>query len=329
MAGNSIAVIWMYIFSGNGLPKPTGRAYSNFIDLKRCNHMPSKSRDYIVISKDYVPSGDARLSGNVPIDSIRVLLSNWTIFQAVIRRDLMSRYRGSLLGGAWAILLPIIMMCVYTTVFSLGLGVRFEGGGGLLGSAFATWLGLVVWQAFAESLNRASAVVHDNAPFVKRMPFPVAILPVSLVGTASVNASISLLVFLAVTLFIGPSPSLTWFAIPVILLILFLGLIGIVWIVAAIGGTVRDIRHVVPVLMTLGMFATPVVWSVSSMPEFVRPYLSLNPLAWVFESIRRCLFGQGIPDALEFVLACLIAGITFVVGYGVFRSSEKDMRDAV
>lgn len=291
--------------------------------------MTPTTSDFVVISKDSVPSGAAKLTGNPITDSVRVLFKNRTVFGAVVRRDLMSRYRGSLLGGAWAILLPVVMMVVYTTVFSVGLGVRFEGGSSLLDSALATWLGLVVWQALAESVNRSSAVIHDNAPFVKRMPFPVAVLPVALVGTASVNAAISLMSFLAITFFIGPSPSAAWMAIPVILLILMIGLSGLVWIISAIGGMVRDIKHIVPVLMTLGMFSTPVVWSLSSMPEHARAILSWNPLSWFFESIRDCLFNVGTPSAFDFLLASLAALILFVVGYSVFQASEKEMRDAV
>jgi lipopolysaccharide transport system permease protein len=291
--------------------------------------MKKKTPDFTVISKDYVPSGAARLTGNAFTDSVRVVSANWTVFRAVVRRDLMSRYKGSLLGGAWAVLLPLVMMTVYTTVFSFGLGVRFEGASGLLGSAFATWLGLVVWQAIAEALNRAAAVVHDNAPFVKRMPFPVAVLPLALVGVAAVNTLISLAVFVAATVVIGPSPAFSWFAIPPILLIMTVGLSGLVWIVASAGGVVRDIRHVVPVLMTLGMFATPVVWPLSSMPTAARAYMELNPLAWCFEVLRGCLFGTRIPSLTEYCSAGAVAASLYVLGYATFRASEKGVRDAV
>ena len=282
-----------------------------------------------VITPTYMPAGRASLTGWSVIDSFSVVISNYGILLSIVRRDLLSRFRGSVLGRAWIILLPLIMMAVYSTIFSYALGVRFKGANGLWESALATWFSLVVWQAIAECVTRSSSTIHDNAPFVKRMPFPVAILPVSLVlasfGTAAVSFGFFAVGYLAVHQHIP----VTWLYLPLILAPMLIGLTGVVWLISAAGGLVRDIRHIVPVAMTLGMFATPVVWPMDIIPAAAREYLQLNPLCWFFESFRNAIFGLSGPDMGVMVIMTAGSLVTWVVGFAVFRAAEREMRDVV
>jgi lipopolysaccharide transport system permease protein len=251
------------------------------------------------------------------------------VLLSIVRRDLLSRFRGSVLGRAWIILLPLIMMAVYSTIFSYALGVRFKGASGLWESALATWFSLVVWQAVAECVTRSASTIHDNAPFVKRMPFPVAILPVSLVLSAFGTAAVSFGFFVVGYVSVHQSIPGTWVYLPLILAPLLIGLAGVVWLISAAGGLLRDIRHIVPVVMTLGMFATPVVWPIDIIPEAARSYVQINPLCWFFESLRNAIFGISGPDTT--VLCWMMAGSAalWVLGFSVFRAAEREMRDVV
>lgn len=282
-----------------------------------------------VITSTYMPAGRAFLTGWSVIDSFSVVISNSRILLSIVRRDLLSRFRGSVLGRAWIILLPLIMMAVYSTIFSYALGVRFKGASGLWESALATWFSLVVWQAIAESVTRSASTIHDNAPFVKRMPFPVAILPVSLVLAAFGTAAVSFGFFAAGYLAVHHHIPLTWLYLPLILAPLLLGLTGVVWFISAAGGLVRDIRHIVPVAMTLGMFATPVVWPIDIIPPAARGYLQLNPLCWFFENFRNAIFGISGPDLTVLAAMTVASLVAWVVGFSVFRAAEREMRDVV
>ncbi|NTF17706.1 ABC transporter permease [Agrobacterium rubi] len=282
-----------------------------------------------VITPTYMPAGRANLTGWSVIDSFSVVTSNSTVLLSIVRRDLLSRFRGSVLGRAWIILLPLIMMAVYSTIFSYALGVRFKGASGLWESALATWFSLVVWQAIAECVTRSASAIHDNAPFVKRMPFPVAILPVSLVLAAFGTAAVSFGFFAIGYVAVHHHVPLTWLYLPLILAPLLVGLTGVVWLISAAGGLLRDIRHIVPVAMTLGMFATPVVWPIDIIPAAARAYLQLNPLCWFFESLRNAIFGISGPDTTTLAMMSGGSLLFWVMGFAVFRSAEREMRDVV
>lgn len=282
-----------------------------------------------VITPRYMPAGRAKLTGWSVIDSFGVVGSNMGVLLSIVRRDLLSRFRGSVLGRTWIILLPLIMMAVYATIFSYALGVRFQGATGLWESALATWFSLVVWQAIAECVTRSASTIHDNAPFVKRMPFPVAILPVSLVLSAFGTAAVSFAFFVAGYVAVHHSIPVTWLYMPIILAPLLIGLTGVVWLISAAGGLLRDIRHIVPVVMTLGMFATPVVWPIDIIPEATRPYVQLNPLCWFFENLRGAIFGLSAPDMTALCGMTVASLVLWVLGFAVFRSAEREMRDVV
>ena len=256
----------------------------------------------VVITSRYMPVGRATLTGWSIVDSFRVITGNSNVLLSIVKRDLLSRFRGSVLGRAWVLLLPLVMMAVYSTIFSYALGVRFKGAPGLWESALATWFSLVVWQALAECMTRSSSTIHDNAPFVKRMPFPIAVLPASLVISAFGTAGISFALFAAGYVMVHGWFPVTWLFLPILLAPLLLGAAGAVWLLAAAGGLVRDVRHVVPVLMTLGMFATPVVWPIEIIPEAGRKLVQLNPLCWFFENMRNAIFGVSAPAPLATLL---------------------------
>jgi ABC-type polysaccharide/polyol phosphate export systems, permease component len=289
----------------------------------------SSPKTETVITPQYMPAGRAVLTGWSAVDAFGVVASNMSVLLSIVRRDLLSRFRGSVLGRAWIILLPLLMMAVYTMIFSYALGVRFKGAGGLWESALATWFGLVVWQAIAECVTRSASTIHDNAPFVKRMPFPVAILPVSLVLAAFGTAAVSFVFFAFGYAAIHHQIPVTWLYLPLILAPLLVGLSGACWLISATGGLLRDIRHMVPVIMTLGMFATPVVWPIDIIPEGARWYIQLNPLCWFFENLRNAIFGLPGPDMTTLGVVFAASLVLWVAGYAAFRSAEREMRDVV
>ena len=180
----------------------------------------------------------------------------------LVRRDLASRYRGSLLGGLWAFAVPLIMLGVYTFVFSVVFKVRWGGAeqGSQSGFALNLFVGIILHGLLAESLSRAPSVLLQHSSYVKKMIFPLWLLPVSVVISALVFTLINWLVLLAAFVLLESMPPLTLLWLPLLLLPLVLFALGGAWLLAALGVYVRDIVQVIPLLMTILMFMAPIFY---------------------------------------------------------------------
>ncbi len=193
------------------------------------------------------PSNGAPLTGHACLDWFLSPWRNRAFLSALVRRDLGARYRGSVLGLTWLVGIPLAMMGTYSVVFGGVMKVRFdapvEGPGGTI---LAIWAGTFLWQVLAESTGRAVGVLHDNAPYVKRVPFPLPLLPLMPLGTALVGATVSLGLYCLAYLLIVGTPPVSWLAFPAIALPLVLFAAGLAWTVSSVGAFLRDLKHVVP-----------------------------------------------------------------------------------
>lgn len=218
------------------------------------------------------------------------------LLRMFITRDLQARYKNSWAGLLWLVINPIIMLSIYTLVFQHILGVKW-GGQTSSGVSFALnlYLGLVVFNIFSESLQAAPAVLRAHSNLIKKVRFPVRILPSIPVGLALCDAALGLVIWLVVYVFALGLPPLTALYLPLVLLPLVLFVLGLCWIIASLSAYMRDITQVVRFVVTGLLFLSPIFFPLESMPMDLQAILSFNPLAIEIEMLRGIMIGGTAP----------------------------------
>lgn len=235
----------------------------------------------------------------------------WLIWE-LTRRDVQSRYRGSILGMAWPLIQPLLLLLVYTFVFSEVFKARWPGvnAGSNLDAAVAIFTGMIVHGLLAECLTRGPTLVTSNPDFVKRSVFPVGILAWMALGTALFQAAICLLVLLAFLAFSSIGLHWTALCLPLVLAPLALFCLGLLWLLAALGAYVRDVGQVSSFFASLLLFASPVFFPLDSLPEPFRTVVAANPLTFFIEESRKVLL-WGQPPSWAGLAIALAAGLAF------------------
>jgi lipopolysaccharide transport system permease protein len=246
------------------------------------------------------------------------------------RRELQSRYKGSVLGLSWSLLTPLLMLLVYTFVFSVVFKARWGGDLGQDKAMFATilFVGVLIHGLMSEVLNRApiSIVAHPN--YVKKVVFPIEILPVVHLAVALVHTLLAIIVLLAVLLM---QHQLHWSVLwaPLVILPFTVLILGFAWFLAALGVFVRDTSLVMPMLTMVMMFLAPVFYPLNAVPETFRNFMWLNPLTFIIEQVRAVLIWGQSPDftglALYSMMACLLAWC----GFAWFQKTRKVFADVL
>ena len=246
------------------------------------------------------------------------------------RRDVHARYRQSWLGLVWVVLTPLMMLAVYTLVFRHVMRVRWHGmEEGDLAFALRIYAGLAVFNFFAECVNRAPTLVLEQPHLVKKVVFPLEILPWAGAASACVGLAVSggLMMVLA-ALSAGGLP-VTVVALPLVWLPLLPLVLGLGWLLAGVGTYVRDVGQLLGMVVSALMFLSPIFFPVEALPESVRGWMLLNPLAWVMTGTRDVLVTGRWPD--WGALALLFAACTGVamVGAAFFRKARVGFSDVV
>jgi lipopolysaccharide transport system permease protein len=250
----------------------------------------------------------ARGRGSGPGAVVDSLWRHRELVWQLTRREVLGRYRGSLLGIVWAIGNPLLMLAVYTLVFGYVFRARWGAGVDSTGEfALVLFCGLTVFGIFSEVVSRAPALILGNPTYVKKVVFPVECLPWVLLGAALFHALASFAVLVAATLLVRGALPWTIALLPLVLLPLALFALGLAWLLASLGVFLRDIGHVVNALLTVLLFVSPVFYPASSLPAPLRHALLLNPLTTVLESARGTLL-WGQPPAWLALAACTLAG---------------------
>lgn len=265
-----------------------------------------------------------------PLNMAETIVRHRQLIRALAARDIAARYRGSFLGFAWSVLQPVFMLTVYTFVFSEVLKGRWPGGTGSKAEfALVLFSGLLVFNVFAEVFNRSPELILANSNYVKRVIFPLEILPV--VGV--ISASFSLVINIAVWMVfyciaIGP-PHWTAILLPVALLPLFILLTGLSWFLAALGVYLRDMTQITAIITTAFMFLTPIFFPVEAIPERYRGLLALNPLASIVKQVRDVLiWGHGI-DVIPFGINISVSLVALLLGYTFFQKVRRGFADVL
>jgi len=248
----------------------------------------------------------------------------------MVWREVAGRYRGSLIGVFWSFLNPLFMLIVYTFVFSTVFKVRWSGGSGSsIEFALLVFVGLMVFNVFSECIVRAPTVIVANANYVKKVVFPLEILPLVTLGAALFQLLISCLAWLLVYLACFGLPPPTSLLLPVVVLPLALFTLGFSWFLASLGVYMRDVGQMVGALVSATMFLSAIFYPVSALPESYQPLLRLNPLTLVIEEARNVLFWGVLPDVSIWSALMLLSTIVAWLGFSWFQGTRKGFSDVL
>ena len=255
------------------------------------------------------------------------LASKAFLLKEMVIRDVRARYAGSSLGLLWAFAHPVLWMLLYTAVFSLVLRVPVESGY----ASFPEFLmaGLLPWMAMQEGLARSASVLVDNAAMVKKTVFPVETLVLSVVVAAIVNEVIALCVFAVYVALIGHL-SLAWLTliVPALLLQVLLTF-GLGCIAATLTAFVRDTMHAVGIVLTVGFYATPIVYPASLVPARLRPLIEANPITHLVDLYRRAFTLHTAPDPASVLYLGVFCGVAAVAGAALFSRARPHFADLI
>lgn len=243
----------------------------------------------------------------------------------------MGRYRGSVLGLLWSFFNPVLMLAVYTFVFSIVFKARWNSAMSESRGEFALILfsGLMMFNFFAESVNRAPTLILSNVNYVKKVVFPLELLPVVLLGAAGFHLVMSLLVWLAFYVALGGVPHWSLVQLPLAILPLILVTLGICWLLAALGVYLRDVAQVVGVATSVLLFLSPIFYPVTALPGTLRLVMQLNPLAFAVEESRKVMILGGAIDWSLWGVHAAFAAVLAWLGYACFQKVRKGFADVL
>lgn len=260
----------------------------------------------------------------------RDLWSHRELVGQLTRRDVVGRYRGSYLGLLWSLLNPLFMLAVYTFVFSMVFEARWGlQNEGRMDFALVLFCGLIVFQVLADCATRAPSLIVGAPQYVKKVVFPLQILPVVVTLSALIQGAVSFLVLLAGVWLEMGGLSWTLVFLPFLVFPLVLLCAGIGWFLSALGVFVRDVQQVIGIVVTALLFLSPIFYSVTSIPEWVRPIYGLNPLSILIEQMRAIVIWGHVPEWRPVLLVTLLTGLVALGGYAWFQRTRRGFADVL
>ena len=267
----------------------------------------------------------------LPIEIFTSVWRNRQLVSQLAKREVIGRYRGSIMGLGWSFLNPILMLGVYTIFFTVVFKARWGRSSDQSHADYAIvlFVGLIVHGLFAECLNRAPGLIVQNVNYVKKVVFPLEVLPWVTIISALLHAGISLIVLLFAQILLNQSVSWTLIFLPLIIIPFVLVILGLVWFLAAFGVYVRDIAHVTGMLTSVLLFMSPVFYPISSLPVRLQPWIMLNPLTFVIEQSRNVLIYAQQPNWRNLGIYSTIGLGVAWVGFWWFQKARKGFADVL
>jgi lipopolysaccharide transport system permease protein len=259
------------------------------------------------------------------------LLRHRTLIRQFTWREIRCRYQGSYLGLLWSFLLPLAMLLAYTFVFRFVLQARWgvSRDESALEFGLTLFAGLLVFNLFGESAARAPWLILGHPNFVKKVIFPLEILPVTSAAGSLVHIGLSLAVVVAVAACVvgGPGWQALW--LPIILVPYLAFVLGVAWFLSSLGVFLRDLGPITAVSVQLLVFLTPVFYPLAMVPEPWRTVMHMNPLAVFIENARRVLLWDQPPNWRGLAVSAALSLVVMQVGYAWFMKSKRAFADVM
>jgi lipopolysaccharide transport system permease protein len=266
-----------------------------------------------------------------PVAIFTSLRTNRQLIWQMTKREIAGRYRGSLIGGAWSFIYPLLMLAIYTFVFSVVFKSRWGGDKNESKTEFAIILfaGMIVYNIFSEVVNRAPSLIIANTNFVKKVVFPLEILPWVSMGASLFHAGASLLVLLVAQLLFKTSIPWTILLFPFVLLPLIMFSMGLAWFLASTGVFVRDVGQITSVITTILMFLSALFYPITALPPEYQSWLRFNPLVSIISESRKVLVLAVYPDWSDWAVLFCISLLVAFTGFWWFQKVRKGFADVI
>ncbi len=266
----------------------------------------------------------------LPLDVFDPPLKHRHLLKQLTRRGVLARYRGSVLGAAWSLLTPLLMLAVYTFVFSVVFKAKWDHPQAADANfGVILFSGMIVHALFAEPMVVAASSIINNANYVKKVVFPLHILAWSTVLTTSFQAVISMVVLLIFMLVSGTPIHWTIVWLPVVLFPMLLMALGVAWLLSSTTVYLRDIGQLVGILATILLFVSPVFYPVERLPSMWQSLIYLNPISLIVDQVRRVVIYGLNPEWLPLLIYTLIAWAIAWLGLIWFQRLRSGFADVL
>lgn len=258
------------------------------------------------------------------------LFEHRDLTRELTRRDILGRYRGANFGLLWSLIGPLMMLVIYTMAFGHILGSRWnQASGDTAAFGVVLFLGIIVHGFFAECFARSPRLMVDNANYVKRVVFPLHVLPWSVVLSALFHMAMNLIVFVVLSVVLYGKFSFYIFLVPLVVAPLVLLTVAACWVVSSLGVYLRDINQAVPMVVTALLFLSSAIVPVDSLPERYRVIFELNPLTFFIDQMRDVALWGRLPDWIGLLKSTAAGLIAMYLSYAWFRFSSKGFADVI
>lgn len=260
---------------------------------------------------------------------VSTMWRNRGLIRAMVRRDILGRYRGSFGGVFWTVINPLLLMLTYFFVFGVVLRTRFGADQSRSGFALYFLAGMLPWLAFSEAAGRSAGVIWEHRNFVKKLVFAVETLPVNLVVAGLVSEFFAVVLFCGFLLITRGAIPLTVAWLPLLIIPQILFTTGLSWFLAALGVFVRDLGQVMGFLLTLWFFLTPICYPESSLPPALTSLFAKNPIYVLVRGYRAVLLEHHAPEPASLWKFWVVSAVVFVLGHAWFYKLRKSFPDIV
>jgi lipopolysaccharide transport system permease protein len=249
-------------------------------------------------------------------------------------REIAGKTRNTLLGGLWLVIAPLVMLGIYSFVFTQVFAARWHGPEGAPpGSTYdpplMIFAGMAMLGLFADCLARAPGLVLENPTYVKKVVFPLEILPWSALAGASVAVAVSLALLIGADIAVHGLPPMTAFLLPLPFLPLILFILGLSWLLASLGVFLRDLKQAMGLVVSILTFAAPIFYPLDAVPERFRFILYLNPVTLGVEELRQLLFWGIVPNIAAWSAYLVLGWLVAILGLWWFRRTRKGFADVL
>ena len=265
-----------------------------------------------------------------PLAMVASIYKNRNLIFNLFKREVMGRYRGSAMGLLWSFFNPVFMLTIYTFVFSVVFKARWVGGSdSKVEFALVLFTGLLVFNLFSEVINQAPSLILNNTNYVKKIIFPLEILPIVALGAAAFHMSVSLVVWLIFYFLFFSIPDWTALQLPLVLIPLMLMTLGLAWLLASLGVYLRDVGQIIGVVTMTLMFLSPIFYSVDSLPLEYQGIMHLNPLTYIVEETRNVMIWHKSVNWPLWVFWTVLSTLIAWLGFAWFQKTRKGFADVI
>jgi lipopolysaccharide transport system permease protein len=261
---------------------------------------------------------------------VNSIYKNKNLLIQMTKRVLLSKYKGSFLGFFWTIINPIFMLLVYTFAFSVVFkskwGLEQEGH---FDFAIILFASLIIFNIFAETIRDSPSIIIINSSYVKKVVFPLEILPIINLCAAMINATISLMIMIVMFLLVRKGISFTILYLPLVLIPLLLITLGFSYILSAIGVFLRDINQIVTHALTVLLFTSPIFFSIDRVPIMFKKFIYLNPIALIIEEARKIIIFGIEPNFIILASTTLVGFLSLCIGFFIFQKLRNGFADVL